>query len=162
MPKTGLQPVRAVKKKQNKKSSNRLWPTPLPQRNRELAKIHIAAKDLGLDDDAYRAMLWTIARVRTAKDLDADGRARVLDHLKACGFKARRAGAPHNLAGEERGPQLHKIEALLAAAGRPWEYADGMAQRMFRVDRITFCNPAQLQSIIAALVYDAKRHNRNA
>lgn len=135
-------------------------------RRRELAKIHLGAKALGLDDDAYRDMLWTIARVRSAKDLDAAGRARVLDHLRACGFKARRgrphAGRPHNLTAEERGPQLGKVEALLAQAKRPWAYADGMAKRMFNVERVAWCNPEQLQRIIAALVYDAKRHGRRA
>lgn len=133
-------------------------------RNRELAKIHIAAKELGMDDEAYRAMLWTVARVKTAKDLDAGGRTRVLEHLKACGFKGKRgrphAGAPHNLGSEERGGQLSKIEAMLTAAGREWAYADGMAKRMFSVDRVAFCNGEQLQKLIAALTYDARRHGR--
>jgi phage gp16-like protein len=139
-------------------------------RRRELAKIHLAAKALGLDaadkdpNSDYRSMLWAVARVRSAADLDEAGRRRVLDHLKACGFKAQRTersfGMPHNLASSERGPQLKKIEAMLTAAARPWAYADGMAKRMFHVERVAFCNPAQLQGIIAALVKDAQRHNR--
>lgn len=60
-----------------------------PARRRELAKIHIAAQQLGLDDGAYRAMLWTVARVSSAKDLDHGGRAAVLEHLKGLGFKQR-------------------------------------------------------------------------
>lgn len=133
-------------------------------RRRELARIHIAKHELGLDDEAYRAMLWACARVRSARDLDAAGRARVLDHLKACGFKGKRGrphpGRPHNLKSEERGPQLGKIEALLADAGRPWAYVDGMARRMFGVASITWCDPEQLQKLIAALMYDARRHGR--
>lgn len=133
-------------------------------RRRELAKIHLAAKQLGMDDDTYRDMLWAIARVRSAKDLDEAGRRRVLDHLKAVGFKPKpgspRAGRPHNLGSEERGPQLAKIEAMLTSAGRAWAYADGIAKKMFHVDRVTFCNPEQLRKIIAALVYDAKRRAR--
>lgn len=135
-------------------------------RRRELAKIHLAAKQLGMDDDTYRDMLWAIARVRSAKDLDEAGRRRVLDHLKAVGFKPKpgspRAGHPHNLGSEERGPQLAKIEAMLTSAGRAWAYADGIAKKMFHVDRVTFCNPEQLRKIIAALVYDAKRHGRKS
>lgn len=139
-------------------------------RRRELAKIHLAAKALGLDaadkdpNSDYRSMLWAVARVRSAADLDEAGRRRVLDHLKACGFQTARGrahpGKPHNLASGERGPQLKKIEALLAEAARPWAYADGMAKRMYHVERVAFCNPAQLQGIIAALVKDAQRHNR--
>lgn len=60
-------------------------------RARELAKIHIAAQQLGLiragDDSAYRDMLWSVARVRSARDLDLAGRTAVLRHLSACGWK---------------------------------------------------------------------------
>lgn len=138
-------------------------------RKRELAKIHIGAKQLGMDpqdaspESDYRRMLWTVARVRSARDLDAAGRRAVLDHLRALGFRpARRPhrGAPHNLDSDERGPQLRKIEAMLAAADRPWAYADGIAQRMFQVARVTWCNPTQLRKVIAALSYDARRHDR--
>ncbi len=134
-------------------------------RRRDLATIHIAAKQLGMDRETYEAMLWAVARVHSAKDLDDGGRKRVLEHLRAVGFKARRPGSPHpgrphNLDGGDRGGQLKKIEAMLTAAGRPWAYADGMAKRMCHVDRVTFCNPEQLGKIIAALVYDAKRHGR--
>jgi hypothetical protein len=31
-----------------------------------------------------------------------------------------------------------------------------------KVSRVAFCNPKQLQGVIAALVYDAKRHGRRA
>lgn len=133
-------------------------------RRRELAMIHLAAKQLGMDDGTYRDMLWAIARVRSAMYLDDAGRKQVLDHLKACGFKPKpgrpHPGRPHNLGSEERGPQLAKIEAMLTSAGRAWAYADGMAKKMFKVDRVTFCNPEQLRKIIAALVYDANRHDR--
>lgn len=139
-------------------------------RRRELAKIHLAAEQLGFNTkdrderSEYRSMLWTVARVRSAADLDQAGRRCVLDHLKKLGFRPRHGersfGRPHNANSEERGPQIHKIEALLAAAGRPWAYADGMAARMYKVSRTAFCNPKQLQGLIAALVYDAKRHGR--
>jgi len=55
---------------------------------------------------------------------------------------------------------MSKIEAFLAEAGRPWSYADGMAKRMFKVERLTFCTPVHLNKIIAALTYDARRHGR--
>lgn len=56
-------------------------------RNAELAQIHIARAQLGLDDETYRAILWAVARVRSAKDLDWTGRKRVLEHFKAKGWK---------------------------------------------------------------------------
>lgn len=129
-------------------------------RRRELAKIHLGAKQLGMDREAYEHMLWTIARVKSAAALDASGRARVLDHLKACGFKPKTAGRPHNIRSSDRRAQLGKIEAFLAEAKRPWSYADALAKRLCKVDALTFCNTEQLGKIIAALAYDAQRHGR--
>ena len=137
---------------------------PAQPRNNGLAQIHIAKAALGLDDDTYRAMLWAVARVRSAKDLDHAGRAKVLAHLKRSGWqpsapKKPHEGAPHNLNSSERGPQLKKIEALLADAGRAWAYVDGMAFRMFGAAKVALLNEAQLQKVIAALVYDQQRRN---
>jgi phage gp16-like protein len=57
-----------------------------PARRRDLAAIHVGKKQLAMDDDTYRAMLWSIARVRSAGDLDFAGRKQVLEHLRKCGF----------------------------------------------------------------------------
>lgn len=56
-------------------------------RNAELAQIHIARAQLGIDEETYRAILWTVARVRSAKDLDWTGRKALLEHFKAKGWK---------------------------------------------------------------------------
>jgi len=68
-----------------------------PGRNSDLAMIHIAAEKLGLirpgDDSAYRDMLWSIARVRSAAKLDSGGREAVLKHLEACGWEKPRSAA---------------------------------------------------------------------
>ncbi|MDT3707446.1 MAG: regulatory protein GemA [Thiobacillus sp.] len=56
-------------------------------RNAELAQIHIARAQLGLDEDTYRAVLWTVGRVKSAKDLDWTGRKQLLEHFKAKGWK---------------------------------------------------------------------------
>lgn len=126
-------------------------------RNRELAQIHVAKSQLGLDEDTYRAMLWTVARVKSAADLDWAGRKKVLDHLKAKGFvmKSKRRATP----AKDKAGLVAKIRALLIAAGnKPDAYADGMARRMFHIERFEWCDTAQLRKIIAALAIDAKRH----
>ncbi len=58
----------------------------LDLRNRELAAIHVAKKQLALDDAAYREILLVVAGVSSAKDLDEEGRRKVLDHFRGCGF----------------------------------------------------------------------------
>ncbi|MBI2801269.1 MAG: regulatory protein GemA [Gammaproteobacteria bacterium] len=123
------------------------------RRHAELAKIHIAKKQLGLDEPTYRAMLWTIGRVESSKDLDTHGRQALLDHLKSRGFVDRARPKPN----EDRAPLIYKIRAMLRAADRPDAYADGIAKRMFGSARYTWCNPEQLRKLVAALAYDAKR-----
>lgn len=121
-------------------------------RNRELGRIHILKKDLGLDDDQYRVVLWTVARVDSSRDLDSHGRRQVIEHLESH-VKARAKkfpNRPHNTDTPKR-LELTKIEALLTDAGKPWAYAEAMAKRMCRKDRIAFCGAGDLAKIIAAL-----------
>lgn len=75
-----------------------------PDRKRDLAKIHLAKKQLGLDDDTYRAMLWAVGRVRSSGDLDFAGRKSVLEHLQKRGFRPFRPQA--------RDGQSRKIRAV--------------------------------------------------
>jgi phage gp16-like protein len=126
------------------------------RRRAELAKIHLQAKELGLDTDTYRDVLRLVAGVDSAADLDASGRRRVIEHFNAkLGVaSAHRTEAPHNLAGK---PLLAKIEALLADGDKPWSYAEALARRICRRDRLAFCSDVELRKIIAALSYDQQR-----
>lgn len=127
------------------------------RRRAELARIHLLAKQLGLEDDVYREVLRRVAGVASAADLDAAGRRAVIAHFhgKLGGKPVHRAGAPRTI--DDR-PMLRKIEALLADAERPWRYAEAIAQRICHVDRLEFCSDADLRAVIAALVTDARRH----
>ena len=53
---------------------------------------------------------------------------------------------------------IQKIEAQLADQGREWDYAHALAKRICKVERVEFCTPKDLQKVIAALDYDARRH----
>jgi phage gp16-like protein len=129
-------------------------------RRRELAKIHvIARRQLGMDDDTYRAMLELVAGVRSAGELDAAGRHAVLDHLASL-TRPSYPGRPHTMEGEQAPPELRKIEAFLSESKKPWSYADAIARRMFSIERLVWCTPEQLRAIIAALYRDARRHGR--
>lgn len=127
-------------------------------RKSELAQIHVAKSELRLDEETYRAMLWAVARVRSSADLDWEGRKRVLDHLKAKGWKpkSKRRSAPR---GNKQG-LIGKIRALLInhPEGKKEDaYADGIARRMFKVDKYTWCNEEQLYKIVQALTMASRR-----
>ena len=126
-----------------------------------LAKIHIAKKELALDDDSYRAVLKGMTGKTSAKDLTETEALNLLAYFKRIGWKPKTAKV-----GKRPNPPLDKaaligkIEAQLAEAQRPWAYADGMAKRMFAVEKLDWCDTFQLAKIVAALSYDAKRNGR--
>lgn len=136
------------------------YPSTFAERRKDIQLIHIAKQQLGMDDETYRAMLWTVARVKSSTALDWAGRKKVLDHLKACGFKAssKNAGKPANVK-EDLAPLMGKIGALLADMKLPWAYLtasrDGtpcMLKRIAGVDKLEWANAVQLQALVAALV----------
>jgi len=55
-----------------------------------MALLHIAKKQLSLDDETYRDILYVQAGVRSAKGLDFDGFERVMERLCELGFKSKK------------------------------------------------------------------------
>jgi len=128
-------------------------------------KIQIARRQLGMDDDTYRAMLMRTVGATTSKGLTPRQIGRVLAELERLGFQPtspRKAPTGRQTAepAPERAALIDKIERQLAEAERTIAYADGMARRMFQVERVEWCDPDQLRRLVAALAYDAKRHGR--
>ena len=111
---------------------------PTDQRRRDLATIHMAKAQLGMADDAYRAILWSVARVRSSADLDQAGRSKLLDHFKACGWKPTprvNEWAFINTAARDRQPLLRKICMVCKSMGVGKAYAEGAAKRQHGIDR---------------------------
>ncbi len=56
---------------------------------------------------------------------------------------------------------LSKIEALLAEAGRPWSYLDGViAQMLGEKKPIEWLNDDKVRKVMQMLIVDAKRRGR--
>lgn len=127
-------------------------------RRRELAMIHIAKKDLGMAEDSYRAILWTIGRVTSAAELDWAGRKQLLDHLKKCGFKPKpgpsKAGG-RELADSAQASMVRGLWLELHAAGivkDPSERAlTKWVKRMTGVDSLGWLKPVQMNMVIESL-----------
>jgi phage gp16-like protein len=132
------------------------------RRNVQLSKIHIAKKDLGLDEETYRSLLKRVTGATSAKDLGPMQVVAVLAELGRLGWqpKSKPKGRSAPNVAPDRAKLVGKIEAFMAEAQRPWEYADGMAKRMFKVDRVEWLDAKQLGSMVSALTYDAKRNKR--
>jgi len=127
-----------------------------------LAKIHIAKKDLGMSDDEYRTVLDVKFGKGSASKLTMPQLSQLVAHFQTLGWEpAPSRGKPKNPPAE-RSALLSKVEAYLAEAGRPWSYADAMAKRICKVEKIAWCEPEDLAKIVAALEYDRRRHGRFA
>lgn len=105
-------------------------------RNRDVTIIQIARRQLKLTDSQYYVMLLEQGGVDSSKDLDADGRARVLAHLRKLGFEPTRAPASKRPRrpdpAPDRKPLVRRIVAqLISLDHKPHEYADGIAKQMF-------------------------------
>ncbi|HHJ80128.1 MAG TPA: regulatory protein GemA [Candidatus Tenderia electrophaga] len=74
-------------------------------RNKELAMIHIACKDLNLDEDTYRMVIRNVGKISSGSsaDLSAAGRARVLAHFKSKGWKPHPGGTKRRSAHKAAG-----------------------------------------------------------
>lgn len=136
----------------------------MKNRTAELAKIHIGAKQMGLDPSdkdpgsEYRSMLFNVVGVHSSANLSAQQRHDVIKHMENCGVSFRPKNRPKPA--QDRKALVSKIRAQLMNFKRSDSYADGMAKKMFKVERFEWCTPEQLVKIVAALNYDAKRKNK--
>ena len=161
---------------------------PVEKRRAELAKIHVAKKQLGMDDETYRDMLMSQFGVESARDLSEHQRKSCILHMQRLGFEPKRGkaspqrtGAPRKRrdvpltlekddSGLGRDVYMRKIEAMLAEKGRvegtvvPWGYAVAILKK--QSGGVTRCfehaTVEQLRGVISALTYDAKRKGRYA
>lgn len=129
------------------------------------AQIHIARKQLGMDDDTYRQMLATVTGRRSSKDCSVAELHKVVAHLKQLGFKAKprkrvaeHPGTPHTLNHE---PMLQKVEALLAELKAPWSYANAIAKQQTGIARVAWLKkPDDLKALIAALDVELEKRQK--
>lgn len=133
----------------------------------QITKIHTLKSALGLDDETYRAILGGYG-VKTSTKLSFARADQLIADLEAKATAAgrwekrsapRRAGKrPKNIdRGGSRAEQLGKIEALLTVGGKSWAYADAIAKRVCKVDRVQWVADDELYKIITALRKQAQR-----
>ncbi|MFZ5427101.1 MAG: phage protein GemA/Gp16 family protein [Thermodesulfobacteriota bacterium] len=131
-----------------------------------LAKVHIAKKDMGLDDEAYRGLMERITGHRSAGDCAVHELVRAVAEFRRLGWsptgKKSKSGKSGGRPAQGKAKLMAKITALLAEGQRPDAYAEAIARRMYKRDKLNFCTPKELQGVIAALSKDAVRHGRRA
>ncbi len=126
------------------------------RRKKYITLIHVGRSKLGLSDDDFREMKRGLTGKDSCRDMSLAQLRGLHRRMKDFGWKP----TPHPSAKESgmtlppaavKARQLEKIGAFLADAELSWGYADGIAKRMYGVERVRFCSPEELQSVIAAL-----------
>lgn len=144
-------------------------PNPDPARRRaELAKIHIGAAQLLADEEEYRDMLEAVAGKRSAGAMDAAGRRKVIDHLKACGatFVPPKRPRPAVSPEAEAAGLIAKVDALCInhpGGRKPREWAEGILQKMTKHPHrapLEWATPGQLHKLVQAIEVDVRRRKR--
>ena len=117
-------------------------------RRADLAKIHLAKKELCMSDEDYAAVISRVSKGRTqsAGELDVRERGKVLTHFKRCGWQpkhSRKPAQPYSRPVTADNPEARKTRALwlflheLGEVRDPSERALGhYAKRVLKVDAL--------------------------
>lgn len=115
-----------------------------------LAKVHIAKKELGLDDDTYRALLLRVVGAESCAGLSEAKIGRVLDELKRLGWKPpakRRLGA--------EAAKMYALWCVLADHGhvenRSVKALEAYARRMTGIARLDWIKRRDATLVIESL-----------
>lgn len=129
--------------------------------------VHVARRELGMDEDAWRQLLRDRFKVESSKDLSIDGLDRLVKHLKSCGFKVqpnpkKKLPTPHKGLALTKKDIEAKIACQLKALAKEWPYAHGVARRIFpAVSAFEFLDEAQLGQVSSALERTIRFRNKN-
>ena len=129
-----------------------------PRRRAMIARIKIAQKEIGLEEDDYRELLWRAAGARSAADMSEAQLGRVLDELKRLGWVPALQGGRKDAPKAAPNPAARKARALwlslhlLGAVRNGSEAAlEAFGARQLGVDRIVWADQARVYKLIEAL-----------
>lgn len=131
-------------------------------RQRLIRLIHVAKRDLQLDDDTYRAILQRVGGKDSSSDLTVPDLEKVLEHMKRSGFKVRSKAKQPAPAKSSRplaqDAESKKIRALwlfmhqIGVVKNPSEDAlASYVKRITGVDALQWINGDQAETLIESL-----------
>jgi phage gp16-like protein len=138
---------------------------PNPRRRAMTAKIHIAKKQLQLDEDDYRQILLDESGRTSSGDCTEAELERVLKRFEALGFKPLPKVGATGATRPAQHPVARKARALwislyhLCAVESPSEKAlESFAKRQLKCERLVWANQSDGYKLIEALKAMAVRH----
>ena len=122
---------------------------------KQIALIHVAKKQLGLNEDDYRAAVQTYGGAGSSKDLSRFGFKNLMKHLEKCGFKSTGESSRPGMATPA---QLRKITAAWFSLegryfdkGAGWPALRGFLKKRFGVDHTRFLTFKKAHQVIEAI-----------
>lgn len=126
-------------------------------RPRLIKLIHVARRDLGLDDETYRTMIQQITKSdkTSSADLTVLQLEQVLKHLKSCGFRIKHKAGSRPLAEDAQSRKIRSLWLEIHQAGGvrdPSEKALARyIQRITGVNALQWLSTAQASMVIETL-----------
>lgn len=133
-------------------------------RRKLLAKVHVAKKQLGLDEETYRDVLERVTGLRSAKELEERELLRVLAAFRNAGWSASMNPANGAQPRKSDKPHVRKIWAVWADMCRTGLVAaedKRKALRAFVENRTGVTDPEWLTAEQATVVIESLKHWRN-
>jgi phage gp16-like protein len=127
----------------------------------QIAVVHVAKKQLALDDDSYRAVLNRFGGVDSAADLGLEGFEKVMRRMSVLGFKsdwnARTFGERPNMASPSQVDFIRDMWEKFHGPDEKDVALNAWLRRFHKIDALRFINTKKAGAVITALKAMAAR-----
>ena len=117
--------------------------------------IHVARRDIGMDEETYRSVLLSITGKASASSLGILQLEQVLAHMKKCGFKVRTNRQLRPLAGDAQSKKIRALWLDLHQAGAVRNASEealaAFVKRMTGIDALQWLDSGQASQVIEEL-----------
>ena len=122
------------------------------QRRGLLAKIHIALKDLGIEDENYREILWTVFRQRSSKHLSIEELQHLVRYFEGRGWQPTRRERKTNPDIDQAIALRDRAREIAAEIPNGEKRLQGLVKKICGVGRLEWARDAEkLERLLAAL-----------
>lgn len=141
------------------------------EKNKLIAKIHIAKNDLRLDDGSYRDILKRVTSKDSCKNMTENQLKAVINEFKKYGWKPKASQTTAKCYGTKptasvelpsRQAIIDKVGTILADMDLHWNYVHAMSANMFGKLQLQFCTDDEMFKVMQALAVYQRRHRKNA
>ena len=143
-----------------------------PRRRSMEGKVHVAKKEMGIDEDTYRGMMMDVTGKASLTQLNDREVEQLVEHFKAKGWQAKPKSPPKFAGSHSKGadhPTARKARALwislyqLGAIENASERAlETFVKRQMGIDRLAWANQGQMDKVIEGLIAIGRRHGWDA